>query len=98
MLFFMRERGVKSLLLILALVFGQSLALVHAYEHPVLEAQIECDSPLHVQGLDTAALSPGVPACVEQYPWLAAVRLPATRARYAVGCSDRIRGPPNNGV
>lgn len=51
-------RTLQRLLLFLALVSFQGLALSHSFEHPALKADHPCALCTHVPGLDTGALAP----------------------------------------
>lgn len=91
----MRPPPFRLLLLILALVLGQWLALAHAFEHPALAADDGCQICAQ-HGLDGAALAPQPAALrvpgVAATPGLSSPQHPAFRFT----AIHRIRGPPQS--
>jgi len=90
----MRGFTPRHLLLALAIVLGQWLALAHSFEHPALQADTLCQICAHAQGLDGAALTPAPqsPSASAQSEAPAAVAVLPARA--AVRRAYDIRGPP----
>jgi hypothetical protein len=91
-----RSVNPRLLLLAVALVLGQWLALAHDFEHPALQIDAACQICAHAQGLDGGALAPSVhlpsqfAASETPTPDVMSAVLPARDAHH------RIRGPPTH--
>jgi hypothetical protein len=90
----MRVHPLRSLLLLLALLAGQWLAVAHAHEHPALTVDQACALCVHVPGLDDAALAATAAAIAADahVGGVTAALRPAPRGR--APSVLRNRGPP----
>ena len=90
----MSRAALRPLLLLLALVAGQWLAVAHAHEHPAVAVDPICELCVHAAGLGTA-----VPVCAPAgFEWSAgSPRPPPSVLLTATGHVPvvvRNRGPP----
>lgn len=93
-----RRPNPRFLLLALALLLGQWLALAHGFEHSALQADPYCQICAHAQGLDGGALAPTLKLPTQQAvletPPSFLVAPPSLAPRGA----HPIRGPPSPAI